>query len=122
VTIGGDMLTIELRLSLPAEHKVNMATPVTVRLKPVADQTLIAADNLGVRHEVAEADGRLQVKIPLAAAAGQGEFEVKLVVPYCREGVGGLCRLGQRTYRLPVVVKADGKNSPVVLSADFLTE
>jgi hypothetical protein len=64
----------------------------------------------------------LQVKIPLAAAAGQGEYEVMLVVPYCREGVGGLCRLGQRTYRLPLVVTADGKNAPVVLSADFLTE
>jgi thiol-disulfide isomerase/thioredoxin len=122
VTISGDMLTIELRLDLPAEHKVNTATPVTVRLKPVADQMLIAADNLGVRHEVAEVDGRLQVKIPLAAAAGQGEYEVMLVVPYCREGVGGLCRLGQRTYRLPLVVTADGKNAPVVLSADFLTE
>jgi thiol-disulfide isomerase/thioredoxin len=115
---AGDTLSLEVALSFPEDYKLNKLAPVTYRLEPQGDQKLIAAEDLGQRQEV-EANGDLvQIKIPLAEKSGRGTYRLSLSYSYCRDGVGGVCKLKTATWLVPIEVSQDAKGAAVKIQAE----
>jgi hypothetical protein len=55
--------------------------------------------------------------VPLAQPSGKGTYELAVMFTYCRDGTGGVCRLGKQTWRLPVEVTGDADATEVSLTA-----
>ena len=55
--------------------------------------------------------------IPLTHKPGKAVFEVSLSFTYCRDGVGGICKLGSGHWTVPIEVADDAKESIVSLTA-----
>ena len=119
---GGTELKFEIQLKLPPEHKVNPAIPTTLQLIPQGDQSLIAGENLKTRLEAVATETGLSVTVPLAQNAGTGNYEIRLVVPYCRDTTSGLCRLGQKTWQIPLTLDPAATAQSITLTADFTGE
>ena len=64
-----------------------------------------------VKDEVATAS------IPLAAQTGEAKLALSVSFSYCRDGVGGLCKLKTSKWNIPIKVSADGKSSTIKLAA-----
>jgi len=114
---SGDRLTFEATLAVPEGYKLNKLAPATFRVTAAADQPLVARDELGQRNaiELPEAGQVVKFDVPLAARVGKGELKVTLSYGYCREGSGGLCKLGTLSWLVPVEVSADGKQTVIKL-------
>ncbi len=115
---SADSLDFEVGLKLPEGFKLNKLAPVTYRLEAVGEQTLIAAEQLGSRRK-ATADGlTARLKIPLAQKTGKATLKLALSFVYCRDGVGGLCKLNTARWQVPVNVSVEGKQRTIKLTAD----
>jgi hypothetical protein len=112
-------LTFEGALHIPKGYKLNLMAPLSYRLGAVGDQSLVAAGELGKRIEIeAPAEGStVKFSVPLAAKTGKGELTVTLSYGFCREGAGGLCKLGTLTWQVPIEVAADARATLIHLPA-----
>lgn len=114
---AGKTLSIRIHLSFPEGYKLNTLAPVTYRLKAQDAQELVAAEHLDARLE-AKADGSTAtVTIPLSGKTGQAAFDLALRYGYCRDGVGGLCKLKTARWRIPLEVAADAEQTQIELTA-----
>jgi hypothetical protein len=77
---------------------------------------------LSKRHQVTLGDGdKASVSIPAKLKSGRALVEVALSFTYCRDGVGGLCKLGSERWTVPIEVSATGGESSVHLTAEVAT-
>ena len=109
---GGEALAFEVTLKLPDGYKLNKEFPISYRLTSSGEQTLVAADQLDSRQSVdaPEEGSQLTFRVPLASRSGKGDLQVTLNYGFCREGAGGLCKLGTAAWTVPVeLVEADGE-------------
>jgi thiol-disulfide isomerase/thioredoxin/sugar lactone lactonase YvrE len=115
--MAGDRISFEAALLIPEGYKLNKAAPVTFRITSAEEQTLVAADQLSERKEIDVPEEGNQVKfdVPIMAKAGKATFLVTVSYNYCRDGNGGLCKLGTQRWQVPVEVSADGKQDVIVL-------
>ncbi|MFO1021695.1 MAG: thioredoxin-like domain-containing protein [Planctomycetales bacterium] len=114
---GGEALKLEFHLKLPEGFKLNPESPAAVKISAKGD--LLAAGDLGTRRE-AQKDGEiLSISTPLAQSMGKSEVNVELTFTYCRNGVGGVCKLGKLQWTFPLEVSAGGKRDQVVLEANL---
>jgi len=115
---AGDALRIEFALKLPAGYKLNKLAPVRCKLGTQQPTELFAASVLAKSHSAEVEEGRAVVSVPLAAKTGKADLDVSLSFNYCRDGVGGLCKLGRLKWSVPVEIAADAKQNGVHLSAE----
>jgi thiol-disulfide isomerase/thioredoxin len=111
-------LSFEVTLSLPTGFKLNKLLPVTYRMKADGKQTLLAADILGprIKATVSKDGTTATVTLPLSAKTGKATLMLALSYGYCRDGVGGLCKLKTTRWHIPVEVTADGKQKTIKLT------
>ncbi|HSG72168.1 MAG TPA: NHL domain-containing thioredoxin family protein, partial [Planctomycetaceae bacterium] len=103
-----------VNLTFPEGFKRNIEFPMTWRVNVEGEQTLIAEETLGVRHEPQVDDsGLVRISVPLKSAEGKATLLVTLSYGYCRDGKGGVCKLGTTTWKVPVSAGAGGK--PIAL-------
>jgi thiol-disulfide isomerase/thioredoxin len=115
---AGKTLDFAVELKLPVGFKLNKLAPVIYKATAVGDQKLIAAGELNARKR-ATADGTTAtVKLPLAAQTGAATLELALTFSYCRNGVGGLCKIKTVRWEIPIKLAADAKQKAVKLQAD----
>jgi DNA-binding beta-propeller fold protein YncE len=115
---AGKQLTFEAVLKVPAGYKLNALAPVSYRLAAAGEQALVAAADLGERIQVdAPVEGTtVNFSVPLASPAGKGELTITVSYGYCRNGAGGLCKLGTLAWLVPIEVAADAKESVIRLT------
>jgi DNA-binding beta-propeller fold protein YncE len=114
---AGDALKFEVRFKLPQGYKLNPLAKVNYTLAADGAQNLIAANQLNARR-AAESDGQLaSISIPLSAQSGEAKLTLSVSFSYCRDGVGGLCKLQTSRWSIPVKVAADGKTSTIQVEA-----
>jgi hypothetical protein len=53
----------------------------------------------------------------LIAQTGEAKLALSVSFSYCRDGVGGLCKLKTTRWNIPIKVSADGKSSTIPLEA-----
>ncbi len=112
---SGEALTFEIGLKLPDGFKLNKLAKVTYKLEATGEQTLIAAEELKVR-KTAEVRGDMAViSIPLTMKEGTAKLSLSLSFSYCRDGVGGVCKLKTVRWSIPVTVASDGKQPAIKL-------
>jgi hypothetical protein len=110
-------LKFEVRFKLPQGYKLNPLAKVNYTLAADGAQNLIAANQLNARR-AAESDGQLaSISIPLSAQSGEAKLTLSVSFSYCRDGVGGLCKLQTSRWSIPVKVAADGKTSTIQVEA-----
>ena len=114
---AGESLKLEVRFKLPEGYKLNKLAKVTYKLDSAGDQKLIAADQLKSRFEAEVTDGVASASIPLIAQTGEAKLALSLTFSYCRDGVGGLCKIKTSKWNIPIKVSADGKSSTIKLEA-----
>ncbi|MEZ6066221.1 MAG: hypothetical protein R3B90_11055 [Planctomycetaceae bacterium] len=107
-------LQISLQFDLPLGYKLNPLCTVVWKLDAVDGAGVVAAESIGKQMEV-PADGQVaMLKLPLSGA-GAGTYELTAQYQYCRDGDGGVCKVGRIRYRLPLVATPDGDASPLLL-------
>jgi DNA-binding beta-propeller fold protein YncE len=116
---GGKQLEFEAALTIPEGYKLNTLAPLMFRIAAAGEQSLVAAENLGGRSEIEPPAEGTTVKftVPLASPAGKGDIKITVSYGYCRDGAGGLCKLGTLTWLVPIEVAADAKQSVIRLSS-----
>jgi thiol-disulfide isomerase/thioredoxin len=117
---SSDRLTFETTLQIPEGYKLNKLAPLIYRVNAAGDQPLVASDDLGQRNaiEPPEEGHTVIFDVPLAARTGKAELKVTLSFGYCREGSGGLCKLGTQSWLVPVEVSSDAKQNVIRLVAE----
>ncbi len=114
---AGTKLAFEVRLKLPEGYKLNKLDKVRYKLEASGEQALIAADQLRTRKAADEKEGVATFSIPLAKPSGEAKFLLSVSFSYCRDGVGGVCKLNTTRWNIPVKVAEDGKASSIQLEA-----
>jgi thiol-disulfide isomerase/thioredoxin len=114
----GRTLTIEVVLDIPEGYKLNKLVPITWRVAKSGGDNLVADDTLDERHPVdpPEKGETVKFEVPLAAMSGAGELRVTIGYGYCRDGKGGLCKLGKQSWIVPLEISPEAQETPVRLS------
>ena len=113
----GETLGVKIAFELPDGFKLNQLGPVTYTLKAVGEQSLIAAEFLGVNAQAEKGEHEAVFAVPLATQSGSGTYELSLRYTFCRDGTGGVCRFGRQTWRVPVEVTPDASAGTLELTA-----
>lgn len=101
-------------LTFPEGFKRNAEFPMTWRVNVEGEQNLIAEETLGVRKEPQiDESGIVRISVPLKSSAEEATLLLTLTYGYCRDGKGGVCKLGTTTWKIPVSPGAGGK--PIAL-------
>jgi thiol-disulfide isomerase/thioredoxin len=117
---AGKTINFEAVLQIPKGYKLNKLAPMSYRLSAAGSQSLIAPESLGLRNEIEVPDDGTTVRfaVPLASPIGKGELKVTVTYGYCRDGAGGLCKLGILSWLVPIEVANDAKETVVKLPAE----
>ncbi|MFO0918127.1 MAG: thioredoxin-like domain-containing protein [Planctomycetaceae bacterium] len=115
--VAGEAVRIEVGFKLPEGYKLNEDVPLKYSLETVEGQPVVAADQFKRRKTAELQDSKAVVSLPLAVKSGQSVLKLTLTYGYCREGKGGLCKLGTSTWKIPLEVVADGKADKLTLTA-----
>ena len=90
-------------------------------MKAAGRQNLIAAVQLNKRHRLnssAGSNGTLTVPVPLAAQTGKATLELTVSYGYCRDGIGGLCKIKTARWRIPVEVTESADRDVIELEIE----
>ncbi|MAT14265.1 MAG: hypothetical protein CMJ46_03245 [Planctomyces sp.] len=98
-------------VDLPEDYKLNKLYPASVRLKS-SNTKMFNADQLGERLKPEfTSDSELSLTIPLAAEAGKADLIAEVRFGYCREGKGGLCKIGSSVVNIPITTGESDQTS-----------
>jgi hypothetical protein len=114
---AGDSLRLEFSFKLPDGYKLNESAPASCRLRSNSSTDVIAPAELARHHRAELGKHKAVVTIPLAHKSGKAVFDVSLSFTYCRDGVGGICKLGSGHWTVPIEFAADASQSGVNLTA-----
>jgi len=114
----GETLRLEFSFKLPAGYKLNELAPVSCRLRASSPTDLVAAGELAKRHRALLDEHKAVVSIPLTRKSGEALLDTSLSFGYCRDGVGGLCKLGTARWTVPIELSSDAKQTAVRLTAE----
>ena len=108
-------VNFQIDFALPEGYKLNELLPVSYRLKIDGESTLIGADQLNVKQE-AKTDGTTaKFAIPTATKSGEATLLISVTYGYCRDGKGGVCKVGTTTWKIPVALRDGAKADAVKL-------
>jgi hypothetical protein len=114
---SGDALQLQITFKLPDGYKLNKSAPASCRLRSGSSTDLITPAELARHHRAELGNNRALVTIPATHKSGKAVFDVSLSFTYCRDGVGGICKLGSAHWTVPIEFAADAKQSVVYLTA-----
>jgi len=117
VVAPGEYLEFKVSLTLPAGYKLNKISPAGYRIKAVEKQSLVSAVQLNRYRKTAAEGTTATVRVPLSGKTGKAMFELALTYRFCRDGVGGLCKVKTARWRIPVEIKDGATQTTITLSA-----
>lgn len=114
---SGASVAVNVQLIIPEGHKRNDIAPVTWELFTEGEQTLVAAEVIGVRDEATVNDQNVAaLTIPLTGQPGSAVFLLRVSYGYCSTGDNAVCRLASATFRIPVTQNTDGGQDTISLT------
>jgi sugar lactone lactonase YvrE len=110
VTVAPGRGSLEIAVTLPADHKVNEEAPSSAQFLATA-----GVADFGDAAAISLTGAKFPVSVPVQLTLGTGTVTADLTVIYCREGAESLCFIQQLRLMVPVTVAADGPNDPIRL-------
>ena len=114
--VGAETARVSVALTLPEGYKLNPQFPLAATVVSQEGDEIVAPATVGKRVTATIEGGNVAFALPLAASAGTATLKLSLSYGYCREGKGGLCKVGRAVWSLPLTVASAGADS-VSLSA-----
>ena len=112
---SGGAASFVVEFDLPDEFKLNPLSRVIWKLEAVGEQVLVNEEQLGVRQEAEDDGSRAQFTIPIQAN-GEASFDLTVTWQYCREGTGGVCKLGRKKVRIPIEASESAAAAPISIT------
>jgi thiol-disulfide isomerase/thioredoxin/sugar lactone lactonase YvrE len=113
---AGTQMSVKVDLAIPSGYKLNDLAPVTWEIFTDAEQVIFPAETLGERDEAVVAENVASFDIPMTGESAMATVYVRVSYGYCGMGKNALCRLASATWRIPVTVSSDAKDSSLELS------
>lgn len=110
-------LNFVAELQLPEGFKLNELFPTSHRLRIEGEQTLFAADVLNVKRECQIEGQAIQFKVPTSNVAGTATVLLSITYGYCRDGEGGVCRVGTTEWQIPISLSKSATTDTISLKA-----
>ena len=114
---SGDALNFQVNFKLPEGYKLNKLAKVTYKLDAAGEQGLVAAEQLKARKVAEVKEDSAAISIPLAKKEGDAMLSLSVTFSYCRDGVGGVCKIKTARWSIPVKASSDGKVAAIELEA-----
>ena len=114
---AADKIEIQVELVLPEGFKLNPLMPVSYKLKADENQSLFAKDQLDVKQEVEAKGTSVRLSLPTVTKSGEATAMLSLTYGYCRDGNGGVCKIGTSHWKIPIVAKPAGQGKSISLKA-----
>ena len=114
---SGDTLNFQVNFKLPEGYKLNKLAKVTYKLDAAGEQGLVAAEQLKARKVAEVKEDSAAISIPLAKKEGDAMLSLSVTFSYCRDGVGGVCKIKTARWSIPVKASSDGKVAAIELEA-----
>lgn len=105
---AGKPLSVRVEFKLPEGYKLNQLASVGWRI--ATDSPLVDPAVVGKRKQVKAGETSASIDVPLSGQEGTGTLVLSVNYQYCRDGVGGVCKLGTRQWEIPITVAANGTN------------
>jgi DNA-binding beta-propeller fold protein YncE len=118
VVASGEHLQFDVTLQIPAGFKINPEQDPKFKLTAEVDQPLVAKDQLNQGEEIKAEEGKVAIKVPLAAKTGAGKFKLSLTYTFCKDGKGGVCRQKSVSWMIPVTVEAGAEQKSITLTIE----
>lgn len=115
---SGKVMNLSVDLQIPEGYKLNKLAPLRAKILANGKQTLIAEETLGRTIKGSADENTATFVVPLAATEGSAELELSVTYSFCRDGIGGLCKLHTSRWSLPIEVTANGART-VQLQTDL---
>jgi hypothetical protein len=104
----GDAAGVVVELSLPERFKLNPLYPSAVVATSAGAQSIIAEDALGRRLKATVENSTAKFSLPLTGKTGTADVSLAFSYGYCRDGAGGVCKVGRARWELPLSVVENG--------------
>ena len=112
---AGTKIDFRVDFTFPEGMKLNELLPVSYKLKAEGDQSLVAASELNVKQEATSKGTTASFSIPTVKPAGQATYLLSVTYGYCRDGNGGVCKVGTTHWKIPVRLKENARPKGVNL-------
>ena len=109
VQVPAGTSSIELDITLPAEHKVNEDAPSSAEFFVTG-----GVADFGESQALSLTGAKFPVSVPVEFTEGSGSVTADLTVIYCRETTESLCLIQQLRFVVPVTVTPGGSDSVVL--------
>ncbi|MGE0610115.1 MAG: thioredoxin-like domain-containing protein [Pirellulales bacterium] len=109
-----EKVSLAVKLQLPEGYKVNPKAPMSYRVQPTTPQGAVDRTAIGKTTKLKEPAAEFEIPLPVTAGGDKDTVDVTVTYYYCKEGPGGLCKMGRVTWTVPFALAA---NAP----ADALT-
>lgn len=104
----GRAASMVVELSLPDGFKLNPLYPFAAVATSSGDQDIVSDDALGRRLKATVEDAAVKFSLPLTGKTGSADLSLVFSYGYCREGTGGVCKVGRAHWKVPLSVLKDG--------------
>lgn len=105
---ANETFNLSVDLQIPEGYKLNKLAPLRAKILADGRQSLIAEETLGRTIKGTAEKNTATFIVPLAANEGSAKLQLSVTYSYCRDGIGGLCKLHTSRWSLPIEVTADG--------------
>ncbi|MEW4487644.1 thioredoxin-like domain-containing protein [Thalassoglobus sp. JC818] len=113
----GAPLNVTVQFDLPIGYKLNKLAPVIYQVGAKSTPSVIDSSAIGKRQQASADEISATVSVPMTGQEGQGTLELSVSYQYCRDGIGGVCKAGEKKWTIPVNVSADGTTTSVEVIA-----
>lgn len=103
----GEAITFEIPLDIPEGYKINKEMPVVWQATNVDDAAAVIRGSDSPAKTAAE-NKLVRLQIPLNQEMKQGQMQLMIRYGYCRDGVGGLCKMTTKAWRIPLILDDSG--------------
>jgi hypothetical protein len=111
-----ESIGVNVDFKLPEGFKLNPLQPVKYKITAEGQQPLVAAEALKGRREAKSEEKSASFPIPTSAMAGEATLLISITYGYCRDGKGGVCKVGSANWKVAVTTSNNGMNKSIQLS------
>ncbi len=108
---AGEPVTVTIQFEFTDGYHLNELAAPLYKLTTSGDSKLIAEDSLNKKARAKADQKSATIPITLTGEKGSTELTVTVNYQYCKDGTGGLCKVGSHQWKIPLTVGQDGKNS-----------